>query len=373
MGTWGWSFEGWRGRSNILLWLLLAVVLAPLPAGARSDDAYLEGYATAVVERELDAERASVRVRDGHLQLFVEGAEAAALERVVGFLSGLDGVVEVNVIELEPGESAPATAERLPARPEESGLRLFPGRELFRPLLADPRWPHFSVSHVWYLGDSELGRVGGVNAGETFALLRGDAPLAGRWEIGVQGGVFSIFDLEAPSLDLVNSDFSVGLLGSFRRKGFSALLRVYHQSSHLGDEYLLRSRVQRINLSYEVVDALLSHELWKAIRVYGGGGLLVHRDPPDLKRGLLQAGVELTSPWAAWNALRPLAGLDLQFRQESDWRTDLSLRGGVQIESPSLERLRVQILLEYFNGRSPNGQFFERNVEYVGLGAHFHF
>jgi hypothetical protein len=359
----------YRRPSNTLLWLLLALVLAAPAAGARSDDAYLEGYATAVVERELDAERASVRVQDGHLQLFVEGAEDAALERVVAYLSSLEGVVDVRVVELEPGESPPAAA----GASEEAGLRLFPGRELFRPLLADPRWPHFSISHVWYLGDSELGRVGGVNAGETFALLRGDAPLAGRWEIGVQGGVFSIFDLEAPSLDLVNSDFSVGLLGSFRRKGFSALLRLYHQSSHLGDEYLLRNRVQRINLSYEVVDALLSHEFWKAVRLYGGGGLLVHRDPPDLKRGLLQAGVELTSPWAAWNALRPLAGLDLQFRQESDWRTDLSLRGGVQIESPSLERLRVQVLLEYFNGRSPNGQFFERNVEYVGLGAHFHF
>jgi len=33
----------------------------------------------------------------------------------------------------------------------------------------------------------------------------------------------------------------------------------------------------------------------------------------------------------------------------------------------------LQILLEYFKGRSPNGQFYKDTIEYLGLGAHFHF
>jgi hypothetical protein len=31
------------------------------------------------------------------------------------------------------------------------------------------------------------------------------------------------------------------------------------------------------------------------------------------------------------------------------------------------------VLLEYFNGNSPNGQFFDRTIEYFGPGVHFYF
>ena len=31
------------------------------------------------------------------------------------------------------------------------------------------------------------------------------------------------------------------------------------------------------------------------------------------------------------------------------------------------------LLLEYYNGKSPNGQFYENTIEYFGLGLHFFF
>jgi Protein of unknown function (DUF1207) len=30
-------------------------------------------------------------------------------------------------------------------------------------------------------------------------------------------------------------------------------------------------------------------------------------------------------------------------------------------------------LIEYYKGHSPNGQFFDRKIEYVGPGLHLHF
>ena len=147
------------------------------------------------------------------------------------------------------------------------------------------------------------------------------------------------------------------------------MLRVYHQSSHLGDEFLLSNQVDRVNLSYEVLDLLLSFEPWRWLRVYGGGGLYLDREP-NLERGLLQTGVELTSPVAyIAGYLRPVAALDLQNREESNWKPDLSLRAGVQIEHPALENRRLQILGEYFDGRSPNGQFLEQSIRTVGVGV----
>jgi hypothetical protein len=29
------------------------------------------------------------------------------------------------------------------------------------------------------------------------------------------------------------------------------------------------------------------------------------------------------------------------------------------------------LLFEYYNGKSPNGQFFEQSIEYFGIGLHF--
>jgi hypothetical protein len=53
-------------------------------------------------------------------------------------------------------------------------------------------------------------------------------------------------------------------------------------------------------------------------------------------------------------------------------RPSVSARAGIEIEGV-LPTRRLQILLEYFSGHSPNGQFYKDKVQYFGLGTHFHF
>jgi hypothetical protein len=86
----------------------------------------------------------------------------------------------------------------------------------------------------------------------------------------------------------------------------------------------------------------------------------------------IQSGLAFRSP-RLWRqgALRPVAGMDIQQREESDWDTDVSARAGIQFENPDFLSRKVQLLFEYYNGKSPNGQFYERNIEYFGLGLHF--
>ena len=72
-------------------------------------------------------------------------------------------------------------------------------------------------------------------------------------------------------------------------------------------------------------------------------------------------------------ALRPVAAIDIQNRQESDWDTDFSTRGGVQFENPNFQGRKMQFLLEYYRGKSPHGQFYENNIEHFGAGLHFFF
>ena len=63
----------------------------------------------------------------------------------------------------------------------------------------------------------------------------------------------------------------------------------------------------------------------------------------------------------------------MQNYEENDWRADVSARAGIQFESVQVLGRNLQLLVEYFNGYSPNGQFYTEKIEYVGLGVHFHF
>ncbi len=252
---------------------------------------------------------------------------------------------------------------------------VIPGKRLFSPLIADPRWPHFSASYQYYMDDEELESVGATSFGETFGIFRGDNFLNGLWQLNIQAGVFAIFNLDADSNDLVNADYWVGFPFSCRWDGFSTIFRIFHQSSHLGDEYLLRNRVDRVNLSYEALDLKLSYEPWKWLRVYGGGGYLIRHEPDDLEPASLQYGLELRSPqtWMGRH-VRPLIGVDIQEWEENDWDSDISIRGGLQFEGQEGGAgSRFQIMIEYYTGNSPHGQFYERDIESLGIGIHYYF
>lgn len=356
--------------------LLLTLALLATAHASRAEEpppvseAYVTGYADAILREVYLVSDYGVSLRGHTLEVTLVDSGNLETDKLARALLAIEGVERVVVM-----DDGVVVADRQRA-PDEAGRKwtagwdVFPQRELFAPLLADPRWPHFSAAYQRYLDDDELGNVGATAFGGSFGLLRSPKRPYGSFELGFQAGVFSVFDLDSSSMDLVNSDFMVGLTVSHQIERLTSMLRFYHQSSHLGDEYLLRNRVDRVNLSYEVLDLLFSFGPTNWLRLYGGGGVMVHRNP-SLDRWLTETGIELVSPVTFWSGyVRPLAAADLQFRQESDWKLDLSTRFGVQIEHPTLRRLRVQILGEYYRGRSPNGQFYGRRIETLGVGIH---
>ena len=159
----------------------------------------------------------------------------------------------------------------------------------------------------------------------------------------------------------------------YRYGRFSALGRLFHQSSHLGDEYILDNLVQeRVNLSYEAVDLRLSYEFFgDAVRLIGGAGNIFNREPLSLDPWSLQTGLEIRSPWPG-GRFRPVAAADAQYREENAWAADVSVRAGLEFQR-WLGSRKLQVLAEYFQGHSPNGQFYKDTIEYYGFGLHFNF
>ena len=346
---------------------------------ATSDD-FIQGYASAVLQRELQIKNFSIKVAGEVVTITSKEMSAADRDKILATLTAIEGVKKVEIVDGSGAVVASATPQhagtqnaslQTSGQPEYE-LGFLPGGHLFESLVADPRWPRFSMGYRYFPSDTK--HVAATTFGESIALYRNRGPAEAFGEIGFQAGVFSIFDLSAPSSDLVNTDFFAALQASYRANALSTIFRLFHQSSHLGDEFLLNNRIDRVNLSFEGVDLKLSYRLYDWLRFYGGGGYLFRVDPSDLKPWSTQAGIELQTPWRFWkDSTRFVTAVDLQNRQENNWSTEVSLRGGLQFERPLSFTRRISLLLEYYNGHSPNGQFFDTKIQYFGPGLYLDF
>ena len=261
---------------------------------------------------------------------------------------------------------------------EAIGVVGFPQDQIFCPLIADPKEPRSFASLLQGTFPSiekPSGKgttIASVGLADSFGLVRWGGPSAGEGvQLDVVGAIFAQFDLDSASNDLINADYLVGVPLTIRRSGFSARARLYHQSSHLGDEYLLRSSaIQRENLSYESLELLASQEIGP-LRLYGGGERILRRDPETVKLKLLHAGAELRS--GRTGPLQLVGGVDLKTTEQHNWAQAFSARAGVEIaRAPAGHPVRlIMILLEMYKGVSPYGQFFQEDISYVGAGIQF--
>lgn len=372
-------------RLMTVLGVMLPVSLAhAIPA----DDAYIAGYAAGVLKQSLKVDMRSLVVKDGVITLPAGSLNTGDRAKAVQLLSEIPGVNAVKVSEVTSQQLMTDTSKLGRVPPDETvsatesiilPTGLLPAGHLFKTLLADPRWAHFSAAYRNYQSNNFDGRdIASVSFGETIPIYRGNfGQSTAQWEAGLQAGVFSDFNLNASSSDLVNTDFIVSAYSSLRAGQFSTFGRLYHQSSHLGDEFLLRkinTKFERVNLSYEGVDLKLSYEFPYGIRLYGGGGGLFHREPSELKIWSAQYGLEFRSPWRMELAsMRPIIAVDVKNHEENNWNYDVSARAGVEFENLQVLGRKLQILAEYYNGFSPSGQFYKEKVEYIGLGAHYLF
>lgn len=263
---------------------------------------------------------------------------------------------------------------------EAHGFVAFPEGDVFGTLLADPKAVKSFASYVRGTSESALGTdLASVGIGDRLPLVRWGGPRRGDGvQIGLEAGVFAQFDLNRPSFDLVNQDYVVGLPITFRRGPFSDRLRLYHQSSHLGDEFLLRARVQRENFAFEALEEIVSWDV-AFVRAYGGGEFVFNEQPEGVVTSLAHVGLELR-PLAPFlhlgrNAgLGFVAGADAKATSALDWHPGLSARAGFEIaNSPRLGHVtrRWAVLGEYYDGPAPYGQFFRSDVTYYGVGLHF--
>lgn len=221
-------------------------------------------------------------------------------------------------------------------------------------------------------------KVGSVGFGDSFGLVRwpgrGEAD---SWQLGISGAVLAQFNLDAGSMDLINADYIIGLPLCYRNGPWSARARLFHQSSHLGDEFLLlpqnpELKATRINLSFETIELLGSRE-WEGFQLTAGPSYIIHTLTP-LDRYSAQAGIDYQSRESVFRpTMRLFAGVLCHAWEETNWNPDLNVKAGINIRSPYAEKRAVQIFGEYYHGNLPFGQFYKLREEYYGVGINVSF
>ncbi len=288
--------------------------------------------------------------------------------------------------------TVPLAAQRPSSGPERCGTGIpasevrayvgLPSGNVFCPLVGDPKEMRSFLSYlVEDKSVDSIENVGSVGISDAFGLVRWGANARDDGvQLTLEGAIFAQFDLGSSSYDLINADYLVGVPLTIRRGPVSTRLRLYHQSSHLGDELLIRrgQSPQRENISFESVDFILSIDA-AALRLYGGGEYIFNRSPEDLEHYIAHGGAEFRPAaellrWGRIGFLRFIAAVDLKASQQQDYDPSVSLRAGFEINRPFSGELPARswsILFESYRGPSPYGQFFRQKIQFIGVGAHF--
>jgi hypothetical protein len=352
------------------LCLMLLFPSPPAVAAERASDEFLTGYIAAILELDLHWERESyiLKIVNGVATITLFKDDPVRREAADKQLRTIDGLHKVVIVVKPADVGKPGAVSRFLGITGEG--EAFPTGDLFRPLIADPKQPQFFVSINRFRSSGVRYTMASVGFGETFGMYRFFGSREGNGlQLSVDGALFAQFNLDAPSYDLINADYTLGIPVTYRYGDNSLRLRIYHQSSHLGDEFLQSvNPPERVNLSYEALELIYSRE-WRGWRVYGGGEYLIHKEPADLKPMSAHWGIEyLGSKPLVWKG-RLVGGVDMKSFEEHNWAIDTSVKVGLEFGHPNPGQRRLRLMTEWYKGFNPHGQFYNNKVDYYGLGV----
>ncbi len=256
----------------------------------------------------------------------------------------------------------------------------FPTDHLFAPILLDPlqaqtygaalpvyntdgsRYPGtivpfaFGTQKPFLRKERWSGRVGVVRARE--------------WALDVasftQFEVYYDATLKKQKRQLVNTDYRVGISYNVRRGAGTWRFRLYHISSHLGDDYIIRNQIPYYlpnSVNYELIDATYSRLFTNGLRLYGGAGI-VPRDPDERKPISGQLGFFYRNP--TQRAVRFIGGVDVKVWQQTNFQPGIKAGAGFELGRGN----PFTLIIEGYSGFRPYSLYEYQTVNWVGLGLY---
>lgn len=253
--------------------------------------------------------------------------------------------------------------------------QLMPNNLIYTSYLAGPKEPRFAT--VWYddtkpsivnpaeengwLWDSTLG-------GRVSILRYGSDPVLHPqgFEVQLEGAAFVRLDPE-DDRDLRSADYRFGIPVVYGVGRWQTKLAYYHNSAHLGDEFMIRYPwYPRINYVRDVIVWGNSYYLYDWLRLYGEVGYSFFNSGGS-EPWEFQYGTELIQARPTGIHGAPFLAINGMSRQELDWGGNVCVQAGWAWRGRRSEKL-FRIGFEYLYGSDPQYEFVFVNQNRAGIG-----
>jgi hypothetical protein len=248
----------------------------------------------------------------------------------------------------------------------------FPSVRSFELPIASPR-VHGLVGRLISArrGDSRFGQQheGEVVLGENFPLVTlkgGSRPVV----LGFGSQVYGRFSLTDSKSALISTDWVVGINTTAALQSWALTLEVYHESSHLGDEYGDRFPDDRLDWTREVVTGWASYVagVWR----FTAGASYVLKDELSLPAAGGSLGIDFHGKSQSFlgGHVRPVGGIFTVADAATSWRVSTSAKLGLAF-ARGTDSHDISIGLIAHDGLSTQRQFFRQESRYVGMELRF--
>jgi uncharacterized protein DUF1207 len=219
-------------------------------------------------------------------------------------------------------------------------------------------------------GDSRFGQEqeGEVVLGENFPLVSlqgGRRPIV----LGFGSQVYGRFSLTDSKSALISTDWVVGINTTAVLSAWALTLEIYHESSHLGDEYGERFPADRLDWTREVLAGWASYGagVWR----FTAGASYVLEDQLRLPAPGGSLGVDYRgrSRRGLSGQVRPIAGVFIQADAATNWRVSSSAKLGVAFAAGDSHDISLGLIAH--DGLSTQRQFFRQESQYIGMELRF--
>ena len=276
-----------------------------------------------------------------------------------------------------PAADSTAGDVEMVAKPTVSraSREFLPKGHLFEPILLDPLEAQTYGSFLpgyWTEGQKYKGSIVPFAFGfaKPFYRHTTEPGRAEEWVLDLasftQFEAFHDDQANAARRRIVNTDYKISIIYNIRRGDNNYRIRVYHLSSHLGDDYIFRNKITAPSpnaVNYELLDFTYSRVV-NNIRLYGGAGVVL-RKTEERKPLSAQLGAFYKRP--SDKAARLVGGVDVKFWQQTDFRP--GIHGGVGIELGRTQN-NLTFLLEGYSGFRPYSQYEDQQTSWIGIGLY---
>ena len=343
------------------------------------EDRALESYIQGTLDAKFHKYAVIATVRNGHVILSHLPPDTVKANQIISYVKKMSSVSHITI----GGDSAtvydPPKDERMLTKHDYTGIWLPQSTILFPTMVANPRQICFSVGHRF--DDTACAGHNGsyVTFGDQFPIYRWSnvGKLKGDMQLELEAGLFAVFNQDHSSSRLMNADYYAGIPVSYAVGPWAFRARLYHISSHLGDEYMHHHRrTRRKNKSFEAIDLFASYQLTNGIRLYGGPGVVIHSDSQMRVKPLyLEYGMEVRAFRHNFTQLygQPFLAMHLCNYQDTNFDFDATYALGYEWGKIQGFGRKIRLFAEYHDGFSNEGQFSDRRTSYFGVRLAFGF